>query len=80
MLGPLTAFSRAPTEEPVGSPVNNGLPDPTTDFYALIVYVLAIDLSAPATLYAGTPGVVSKSTGGGSRWTFVNSGITNGEL
>ena len=39
-----------------------------------IVRVLAIDPSAPATLYAGTEGNgVFKSTNGGAGWLAVNS-------
>jgi hypothetical protein len=36
-----------------------------------------MDPSAPATLYAGTPGGVFKSTNGGGSWTAINTGLTN---
>ena len=36
---------------------------------------LAIDPSAPATLYAGTGGGVFKSTNGGGSWTAINAGL-----
>ncbi len=44
--------------------------------------LLAIDLSAPATLYAGIDegGSVFKSTNGGESWTSVNSGLTSPPL
>ena len=41
------------------------------------VYALAIDPSAPATLYAGTFGGVFKSTNGGGSWIAVNTGLTD---
>jgi photosystem II stability/assembly factor-like uncharacterized protein len=48
--------------------VNVGLP-------GTVVFALAIDPSAPATLYAGTYGGVFKSTNGGQSWTAVNVGL-----
>ena len=43
-----------------------------------LIYALAIDPVAPATLYAGTDsGGVFKSTNGGESWTAVNAGLTN---
>jgi photosystem II stability/assembly factor-like uncharacterized protein len=42
------------------------------------IYAIAIDPSAPATLYAGTwGGGVFKTTNGGTSWTAVNSGFTD---
>ena len=42
------------------------------------VYALAIDPSAPATLYAGTyGGGVFKSSDGGGSWTAINTGLTD---
>src|SRR6266496_162066 len=38
---------------------------------------LAIDPSAPATLYAGTGQGVFKSINGGQDWTVVNTGLTD---
>ena len=38
---------------------------------------LAIDPSAPATLYAGTDSGVFKSTNAGGNWTAINTGLTN---
>jgi hypothetical protein len=50
--------------------MNAGLTD-------LSINALAIDPSAPATLYAGTLlGSVFKSMNGGQSWTAVNSGLT----
>ncbi|HUM02031.1 MAG TPA: PKD domain-containing protein [Thermoanaerobaculia bacterium] len=44
----------------------------------LNVFALAIDSSAPATLYAGTwGGGVLKSTNGGESWTAINAGLTD---
>ena len=42
-----------------------------------VVYALAIDPAAPATLYAGTRVGVFKSTNGGASWSAVNTGLTN---
>ena len=43
-----------------------------------IIYALAIDPTAPATLYAGTDSNgVCKSINGGASWTAVNAGLTN---
>ena len=43
-----------------------------------IIYALAIDPAAPATLYAGTDSNgVYKSVNGGASWTAVNAGLTN---
>jgi hypothetical protein len=41
-------------------------------------YVLAIDPSTPATVYAGTDGgAVFKSTNGGGNWTAMDTGLTS---
>ena len=43
-----------------------------------IVHVLAIDPTAPTTLYAGlSPDGVFKSTDGGQSWTAMNTGLTS---
>ncbi len=44
------------------------------------VPVLAIDPSAPATVYAGTQDGVFKSTNGGGSWTNVNAGVLKGDV
>jgi len=42
------------------------------------VLAVAIDPSAPGTIYAGTHGAgVFKSTDGGASWTASNSGLTS---
>ena len=42
------------------------------------IYALAIDPTAPNTLYAGTNGGgVFKSTDGGTTWSAFNTGLTN---
>ena len=57
-------------EEQPKPAVNSGL---TTAF----VFALAIDPSAPVTLYAGTTGAgVLKSVDGGNGWATINSGLT----
>ena len=68
--GPMAAASsRAPTAGESWSPINTGLTDTG-------VQALAIDPSAPATLYAGTlVGGVFKSTNGGGSWTTANTGM-----
>jgi photosystem II stability/assembly factor-like uncharacterized protein len=40
------------------------------------VFALAIDSSAPATLYASTYGGVFKTTNGGGSWRAINTGLT----
>jgi len=55
--------------------VNTGLAHPT--FPALAIDALAIDPSAPASLYAGTYAGVFKSTNGGGNWTAVNTGLAH---
>jgi len=40
------------------------------------IYTLAIDPTAPHTLYAGTYGGAFKSTNGGMNWSAVNTGLT----
>lgn len=45
--------------------------------YGAFVNVLAVDPSAPSTLYAGTYGGVFKSTDGGGTWRSAGKGVTN---
>jgi hypothetical protein len=54
--------------------INAGLTDPD---YPIVPTVLdlAIDPSAPATLYAGTFLGVFKSTNGGESWSFITTGL-----
>ena len=40
------------------------------------VFALAIDLTTPTTLYAGTWGGVFKTTTGGASWAAANTGLT----
>mgnify|MGYP002260736286 CR=1 FL=1 len=43
-----------------------------------LIYSLAIDPSAPQTVYAGTiVGRVFKSTNSGGNWNPINTGLTN---
>jgi photosystem II stability/assembly factor-like uncharacterized protein len=51
-------------------------PDRTIPF----IRALAIDPSAPATLYAGASAGVIKSTNGGGSWAPINSGLTNTDV
>ena len=71
------ASSRAPTAGESWSAINAGL----TSAYGLSapsVFALAIDPSAPATLYASTyAGGVFKSTDGGGSWSAINTGLTS---
>ncbi|MBI4577995.1 MAG: hypothetical protein HY722_17170, partial [Planctomycetes bacterium] len=48
-----------------------------TGLTSTIVRALAIDPSAPSTLYAGTVGGVFKTTDGGAGWSAANAGLTS---
>ena len=63
------AFSRARTAERAGQPS-------TPACTSTAVFALAIDPSAPTTLYASTyGGGVFKSTNGGGSWSAINTGL-----
>ena len=55
------------------SPVNSGL----DGLAALGVLSLAIDPTAPDTVYAGTGSGLYKTTTGGASWSLANTGLTS---